>query len=512
MSTNYTPNPNKDKDKLDSMDIENENNFPFFLKKIRLNPFRHINNLTIEFRHPISVISGINKSGKSTILMAIACSHYEFKKRNPQNGNLDRYTWSALMQFTNGDLQNRDWTYYITYKQGKKLLENKRGQRKGNTGKWNGIAKKQGQFNFRDVVFIDLDRVSPARNFSKVIFNRTKRSNEFPISEQNTQKIEDYLSYIFEQKFSLNKLATYQDKDIFKYKDGRNQYSSYNAAAGEEVLIKIIIDTVEAKEKSLILIDEIEVGLHPKIQRKLIQVLYHIAINDHKQFILTTHSQTILASVPEKSRIFIERDYNGNFKSIPDISINVALSKMDSETYPLVELYCEDETSCKIINKAIEDLRSREYPDINNLISIMISGAANKTYDYYMAHKETNEKRKLIKVKCACILDGDMKKQQNFDHNDSNLHFLYSEENPEVFLVKAYHQKNPNANLSYHIENSDNHCLFGKLVELGVCQDTDKAFELCWDAFISTNEGKQYLEELEEFLIKITKEDVPSYL
>ena len=83
--------------------------------------------------------------------------------------------------------------------------------------------------------------------------------------------------------------------------------------------------------------------------------------------------------------------------------------------------------------------------------------------------------------------------------------FLYSEENPEVFLVKAYHQKNPNANLSYHIENSDNHCLFGKLVELGVCQDTDKAFELCWDAFISTNEGKQYLEELEEFLIQNNK-------
>lgn len=26
MSTNYTPNPNKDKNTLDSMDIENENN------------------------------------------------------------------------------------------------------------------------------------------------------------------------------------------------------------------------------------------------------------------------------------------------------------------------------------------------------------------------------------------------------------------------------------------------------------------------------------------------------
>src|SRR5690606_38352837 len=124
-------------------------------------PFRHISSLTVNFNHPISVISGTNRSGKSTILMAIACSHFNFIKRNSQNGNLERHTWSSLMQITNKDLQSQDWTYFITYKTGKKI-ETKRGQRKYTTKKWNGIGKKESQFKFRDVVFIDLDRILPA--------------------------------------------------------------------------------------------------------------------------------------------------------------------------------------------------------------------------------------------------------------------------------------------------------------------------------------------------------------
>ena len=117
----------------------------------------------------------------------------------------------------------------------------------------------------------------PARNFSKVIFHKSKNAQGNNISTQNVTIIEEYISYILEESFSIKKLASYQDKDIFKYQN-TNEYSSYNAATGEEVLTKIIVDAVEAKRDSLILVDEIEVGLHPKVQRKLIQVLYNIAL------------------------------------------------------------------------------------------------------------------------------------------------------------------------------------------------------------------------------------------
>ena len=86
-------NPNADKDFVDQIDLANEHNFPKFLKSIKLSPFRHITDLTLNFIHPISVIAGTNRSGKSTVLMALACSHFDFKKRNVHNGLLERHTW-----------------------------------------------------------------------------------------------------------------------------------------------------------------------------------------------------------------------------------------------------------------------------------------------------------------------------------------------------------------------------------------------------------------------------------
>ena len=105
-------NPNKDRDKLDNLDLTNKHNFPKFLKTIEFKPFRHIKDLQVDFNHPITAISGTNRSGKSTILMALACSHTNFQKRNPTNGKLERQTWSSLMKFTSHDVQQEDWTYY----------------------------------------------------------------------------------------------------------------------------------------------------------------------------------------------------------------------------------------------------------------------------------------------------------------------------------------------------------------------------------------------------------------
>lgn len=497
-------NPNKDRDVIDKTDLSIEHNFPKFLKSIKLEPFRHISSLTVNFNHPISVISGTNRSGKSTILMAIACSHFNFLKRNSQNGNLERHTWSSLMQFTNKDVQSQDWTYFITYKTGKKI-ETKKGERKHTTKKWNGIGKKESQFKFRDVVFIDLDRILPARNFSKVIFNRTKSANEHSISPNNSGVITEYLCYILEESFELNKLATYQDKDIFKYRNS-NQYSSYNAATGEEVLTRIIIDVVEANRDSLILIDEIEIGLHPKVQRRLIEVLYNIAINDNKQFILSSHSQTVLSSLPDTARIFIEKDYSNNFKCIQNISVNAALSKMDSISYPLIDLYCEDEIAEKIIGKILSNLQTNHnLSNISDLVNIIISGSADKTYNYFTVHKETYNFKK-IKTGFACILDGDMRNQ--FPLED-NLFYLYSDNSPEFFLAEKYQEINPNGSLEYHIRNSDNHCLFDKMNELGIGNSKVEAFNLCWETFKESTDGIVHINELENFIIQMLQKYSP---
>ena len=329
-------NINSDSAFLKNIDISKEKQFPIFLKDLKFEPFRHISSLHLKFETPISIISGTNRSGKSTVLMALACSHFNFKKRNPKNGILERHTWSSLMKFTNHDIQSTDWTYYITYKTGAKT-ERKRGQRKKVTKKWNGIGKKETQFKMRQVVFIDLDRIVPARFYGTTIFIKSKRALIQDISNDKVAEIEKYISYILEENFKIKKLAQHLDKEVFKYQN-TNQYSSYNAASGEEVLTRIIIDVVEAPKNSLLLIDEIEMGLHPKVQRRLVDVIRNICRNESKQFIITTHSSTILDSVDSISRIFIEKNPSNKYKAIQDISVNAALSKMESKSFPLIDI------------------------------------------------------------------------------------------------------------------------------------------------------------------------------
>lgn len=498
-------NPNSDKQHIDSIDLAEVKNFPKFLLSTELIPFRHINNLKIDFIHPISVISGTNRSGKSTILMTLACSHFNFKKRNVHNGKLERQTWSSMMQFTSHDKQTRDWTYYITYKLGSKT-ERKRGQRKFDTKKWNGIGKKESQFRDREVVFIDLDRVLPARNFGKTTFNKAKRAVSTPISPTNVDRIETYLSYVLEQDIKMQQLAKHLDKDIYKYNNA-NEYSSYNAATGEEVLAKIIIDTIEIKKDSLVLIDEIEVGLHPKVQRRLIDVLYHIARTDNKQFIITSHSPSILSSLPDKSRTFIEKQNNGEYKAIPNISVNAALSKMDSISYPLVDIFCEDKEAYKIIKKAIFSIQTEQkLNNFNDLINPIIVGSADKTYNCLKAHQETYDFKK-IKTGVACILDGD---QRSLYAPEECLHFIYSKESPEQFLVRSLLSIHPQPQLQYHLENSNPHCLFDKMIEFSLSTTKEESFELCWATFLQTADGIVYFDELKSFIVQMAKKYSPN--
>jgi predicted ATPase len=501
-------NPNSDRANIDSCNLTDAKVFPLFITSVKFEPFRHIDNLEFEIKHPISVITGTNRSGKSTILMALACSHFDFLKRNMKNGNLERHTWSSLMKFTNHDKQSRDWTYFIGYKTGARN-DNKRGQRKHSTGKWNGIGKKESQIKQRQVVFIDLDRVMPARNFNSKIFFLAKNSISSAISTSKITDIEQYISYILEEKFTLNKLAKHLDKDIFKYKN-QNEYSSFNAATGEEVLIKIIIDAVEANKNALILIDEVEIGLHPKVQRRLLDVLYNIARTEQKQFILTSHSSTILSSLPEKARIFIERQTNGTYKAITEISVNAAMTKMDSISYPLYDLFCEDYIAEKIILKAISYLQKvKGVHDFGNLVNIIISNSADQTYSNFQAHKRTYNSKK-IKIGYACVLDGDMAIQKTKNNilsypPEANLHFLPSDKSPEYFLVKAYVSIHPNSNLDYHLNNSDNHCLFQKMVECTNATDKNDAFEMCWSEFVQTPQGTLHFNELIDFLYNTAK-------
>ncbi|MDY6781866.1 MAG: AAA family ATPase [Cyanobacteriota bacterium] len=80
--------------------------------------------------------------------------------------------------------------------------------------------------------------------------------------------------------------------------DGKNQYEISEMSGGERSIFPILVDFANWNiHNSVILIDELELHLHPPMQQALLRALPKLGNNN--QFIITTHSDYIEQLVPE---------------------------------------------------------------------------------------------------------------------------------------------------------------------------------------------------------------------
>ncbi|MBD2388552.1 AAA family ATPase [Cylindrospermum sp. FACHB-282] len=117
----------------------------------------------------------------------------------------------------------------------------------------------------------------------KAVF--TERSFEGPVLREN---VDDILS-----------------EPWFYLYDGKNQYEISEMSGGERAIFPMLIDFASWNiHNSVILIDEIELHLHPPMQQALLRALPKLGKNN--QFIITTHSDYVEQLVPEASVIRLE--------------------------------------------------------------------------------------------------------------------------------------------------------------------------------------------------------------
>lgn len=249
-------------------------------------------------------------------------------------------------------------------------------------------------------------------------------------------------------------------------------------------------------------------GLHPKIQRRLMDVIRDVSKVDQKQFIITSHSSTILDSVTPKSRIFIERSHQNEYKSINGISVSAALTKMDAKAFPLIDLYCEDDLAKSIIREGIKYCEEKNsLQNISQLINILPVGGHDKGYNFFKNHEFTYPLKK-IKTGYGCVLDGDTreilnKQGQPLYPTEENLHFLYSNESPEKFLTRFYLSIHPNETIQYYFYNENNHYLFEVIQQNSNFNNKTEVFNYCWTEFVKTTEGLAYLNDLSDFILNL---------
>ena len=89
--------------------------------------------------------------------------------------------------------------------------------------------------------------------------------------------------------------------DSFHVRRNRgNEYSEFHFGAGESSIIRIVTDIESLPESSLVLIEEIENGLHPVATRCLVEYLA-AAERRRIQAIFTTHSDEALTVLPHEA-------------------------------------------------------------------------------------------------------------------------------------------------------------------------------------------------------------------
>lgn len=260
-------------------------------------------------------------------------------------------------------------------------------------------------------------------------------------------------------------------------------------------------DLIDSPTNSLVLIDEIEAGFHPSVQRKIVDIVHLIAWQDKKQVIFTTHSPTILSSVGSRSRRFLEF-FNGQAKCIAGISLQAASSKMDSVAHPLVQLYCEDDLAAFLIGQQLIQLALQSLY-FDRLVNVVTSGPIDQVKNDYLRHKR-NFPHFRNKLGYCAVFDGDYRNDAQYSSYHENLAeftgFIFPYEAPEKFLVKAYLSVNPNEILEAALQHTDHHTLFGQMVDLGLAADQSDARNRCFDAFKTTPEYQKHSTDLQSLI------------
>lgn len=358
---------------------------------------------SLEFSYPLSVIAGKNGSGKSTVLAMAACAFHN-KRRGFKlpTRKMPYYTFSDFFIQSSEEIAPEgiliaynilwdNWRPTINLPKG--MGKGRQTRRKKRGGKWTNYASRAN----RDVVFFGIERVVP---HSEKSISRSYR-NCFIEDEEEGYEIEvkDVVGKILRKpydRFWYTKHSKYRLPHV-SYRGVI--YSGFNMGAGENALFDIFSTIFSSPTGLLIIIDEIELGLHEDAQKRFVRELKKVCRDRHIQIVATTHSPTILKSVPPEARFFISAHKNET-RVIDGISPLYAAGLLSSENSNELDIYVEDNISENIVHSLLDNETRKRV----NIIPIGSSIAVIRQMAALFKNPKEGD--------CLAILDGDQSRKQ----------------------------------------------------------------------------------------------------
>lgn len=279
-----------------------------FLEDMRVRALRGITDLRVAFSYPVSVLAGPNASGKSTVLFSLACAY-----KVPGAGVKEYVPSTMFPRFSSPNAPQQDLTtetaLEYNYLVGSERVFMRWARSKRGWGRSFGGAKG-GQQPERLLYLRTLANLS---NPSEVRSYLQMGRQQLKITEVDASLLA-FAHRILPFEYQQLSIISHGRKELFFVRRALQpasatpgpSYSEFHMSAGERSVLRLSA-SLSKLQGALVLIDEVETGLHPYIQQQLMYELQHLALRNQLQIVVTTHSPVVIDSVPEEGRIFLER-------------------------------------------------------------------------------------------------------------------------------------------------------------------------------------------------------------
>ncbi|WP_233534510.1 ATP-dependent nuclease [Streptomyces murinus] len=405
----------------------NKKAYDKYLRRLRMVKLRGFSNREVTFDFPVTALVGPNGSGKTTILGAAALIHRKVLPRQffAKSGKYDDSMKNWRVEYEILDKREQS---SATISRTASYLK----------AKWNRDAVE------RDVLTFGVSRTLPAserKELSKFIGGSFEGFSEEQLTEPVIEAVESILGK--DAGSYLRVSARSGDLSIFASLpsgDGAG-YSEFHFGAGEASVIRIVSQIESSADNALILIEEIENGLHPVATRRLVEYLIKVAKRKSCQVIFTTHSNDALFPLPNEA-VWVA--YRGEVKQG---KLDVAsLRALTGQINARLVVFTEDR-----FGEMVADVTLRAYCQKHGIdrsgIEVHKLGGAAPARDHTRFHNSSPARRFFA----IALLDGDKRAESGFapqklnlpdeavsDENSpssDDLLFIPGEDSPEAYIM-----------------------------------------------------------------------------
>lgn len=356
------------------------------LKKMHIKQLKNIVDLEVSFEgSELTAIMGVNGSGKSTVLHALACCYKPL-----DNDDAENYKFSQFFTPTPDSLwQGSSFNIQHEYRVGKKTYDETVEYAK-NTDRWSPQYSRRPE---RPLVYIGISSCVPKIEAEKK--NSFIGYSTTPLADDISRQIKEKAGYVMNRDYSSYNMHRSKKSEYIGVEYNTKRYSSLSMSAGEQRIFRILTEVYKAQKYSLILVDEIDLLLHAAALRRLLIVLKQRAADKSLQIIFTTHSPSLvemndivnirhLCNTPAKTLCFSETK--------PD-----AIYRLTGVSNRPLEIFVEDDLAKTIVMKVCEELGMSKY------VSSRRFGAAKNCFTLVSGILLSGESVE----GCLFVLDGD---------------------------------------------------------------------------------------------------------